>query len=86
MSINNVGIPLITSAVYVIYKVIDRNNEAWKKSVELYRILTTLLFKLHCNQTAMSLPPETSAVFLIAKSLRGRLGGISEIPLLPFRG
>jgi hypothetical protein len=38
------------------------------------------------NQTAMGLPPVTSAVFLIAKSFlakRGRLGGISEMPLLP---
>jgi hypothetical protein len=37
----------------------------------------------------MGLPPVTSAVFLIAKYFfvkRGRLVGISEMPLLPLRG
>jgi hypothetical protein len=36
----------------------------------------------------MGLPPVTSAVFLIAKSLvkRGPLDGVSEIPLLSLRG
>jgi hypothetical protein len=41
------------------------------------------------NQTAMDLPSVTSGVFLTAKSFlvkRGRLGGISETPLLLLRG
>jgi hypothetical protein len=44
--------------------------------------------EIDCNQTAMGLPPVMSAVFLIGVILvkRGRLGGISETPLLPFRG
>jgi hypothetical protein len=36
-----------------------------------------------CDQTAMSLPFVTSAVIL---EKRGRLGAISEMPLLPLRG
>jgi hypothetical protein len=38
---------------------------------------------IDCDQTAMALPPVTSAEFLIDKSMVKRLGGISEIPLLP---
>jgi hypothetical protein len=51
--------------------------------------LIALTPEVDCDQTAMGLPPVTSAVCLIAKSFlvkRGRLGGLSEIPLLPLRG
>jgi hypothetical protein len=43
---------------------------------------------LKINLCPMGLPPVMSAVFLIAKQLvkHGRLGGISEMPLLPLRG
>jgi hypothetical protein len=42
--------------------------------------LTASSPEIDCNQTAMDLPPVTSAVFLIAVILvkRGHLGGISE--------
>jgi hypothetical protein len=42
-------------------------------------LLGDTLTEMDCNQTAMGLPPATSAVFLIAKELVkcGCLGGIS---------
>jgi hypothetical protein len=43
--------------------------------------------EIDCDQTEMSLPPVTSAVFLITNfGKRGRLGARSEMPLLPLRG
>jgi hypothetical protein len=39
-----------------------------------------------CDQTAMGLPLVMSAVFLTIYVKRGRLGAISEMPLLPLRG
>jgi hypothetical protein len=47
--------------------------------------LKALTPEIDSDQTAIGLPPVTSALFLIVLK-RGRLGGISEIALLPFGG
>jgi hypothetical protein len=43
--------------------------------------------EIDCDQMTIGLPPVTSAVFLIAILVKGgRLGGISQMPLLPLWG
>jgi hypothetical protein len=49
------------------------------------KALIALTPEIDFNKTAMSLPPVTSAVFLVTNFGKTSLGGISEIPLLPLR-
>jgi hypothetical protein len=53
---------------YVSYGVRDRNLFFFGLFFNLIKRLTASPPEIDCNQTAVGLPPVTSAVFLIAKS------------------